>query len=41
LMLTAHIRLSELFSIGCVLCSILIVWYRRKKGYAHLHYTAD
>ncbi|KAB2397787.1 prolipoprotein diacylglyceryl transferase [Bacillus thuringiensis] len=41
LMLTSHIRIAQLVSIGCIICSILVAWYRRKKGYSHLHYTAD
>ncbi|MDA2623290.1 prolipoprotein diacylglyceryl transferase [Bacillus cereus] len=41
LMLTSHIRIAQFISIVCIICSILIAWYRRKKGYAYLHYTAD
>ncbi|MGD6892641.1 prolipoprotein diacylglyceryl transferase [Bacillus mobilis] len=41
LMLTSHIRIAQLVSLGCIICSILIALYRRKKGYAQLHYTAD
>jgi phosphatidylglycerol---prolipoprotein diacylglyceryl transferase len=35
LMLTSHIRIAQLVSVVCVLVSIMIAWYRRKKGYAH------
>ncbi|MFC4799523.1 prolipoprotein diacylglyceryl transferase [Neobacillus sp. GCM10023253] len=41
LMLTSHIRIAQLVSIVCVILSIVIALYRRKKGYALLSSTAD
>jgi len=34
LMLTSHIRIAQLVSFLCVLGSLILLWYRRKKGLA-------
>ncbi|WP_028401961.1 prolipoprotein diacylglyceryl transferase [Ectobacillus panaciterrae] len=41
LMLTSHIRIAQLVSLICVVGSLFIIWYRRKKGYARVSYVSD
>ncbi|TYR81333.1 prolipoprotein diacylglyceryl transferase [Priestia megaterium] len=38
LMLTQHLRIAQVISIVLIFVSILIIWYRRKKGYADIRY---
>ncbi|MDC2863180.1 prolipoprotein diacylglyceryl transferase [Bacillus sp. BP-3] len=41
LMLTSHIRIAQLVSLICIIGSLFIMWYRRKKGYAVFSYNSD
>lgn len=38
LMLTEYLRIAQVMSIALILVSILLIWYRRKKGYANVRY---
>ncbi|MFP3845834.1 prolipoprotein diacylglyceryl transferase [Priestia filamentosa] len=41
LMLTSHIRIAQLVSFLCVLVSLVLLWYRRKKGFASVNYLSN
>ncbi|MFB9760343.1 prolipoprotein diacylglyceryl transferase [Ectobacillus funiculus] len=41
LMLTSQIRIAQLVSVVCIIGSLFIAWYRRKKGYAVLLYNSN
>ncbi|MFT4414209.1 prolipoprotein diacylglyceryl transferase [Fredinandcohnia humi] len=38
LMLTEYLRMAQVISVVLILTAILIIWYRRKKGYADIRY---
>ncbi|MET3697835.1 prolipoprotein diacylglyceryl transferase [Bacillus oleivorans] len=38
LMLTDYLRIAQVVSIALICAAILIIWYRRKKGYANMRY---
>ncbi|MCM3405327.1 MULTISPECIES: prolipoprotein diacylglyceryl transferase [Cytobacillus] len=38
LMLTEYFRMAQVISVVLIFVSILIIWYRRKKGYADIRY---
>lgn len=38
LMLTENLRMAQVVSVVLIFVAILIIWYRRKKGYANIRY---
>lgn len=38
LMLTEHLRIAQVMSVALILAAIVIIWFRRKKGYANIRY---